>query len=94
MKKFAASLVVILLLFVQNGAFSNCDLTQFRWQCDITLQPGPTAYADSLVYCGSSFGYISKRQFEMLERYQRVNVNMVLKINGEYEDSPCIAAYR
>jgi hypothetical protein len=92
MKRTNLALVVLLLL--SNLVFANCDLTRFRWDCDLAIKPHRTGSAHSLVYCGNSFGYLNRAQYDVLARYQRANVNMVLKINDEYIDSPCIPAGR
>ena len=88
MKKY--SLVVILSMLPIHIALANCDLTNFRWECDIPIHSKPSHHASSLVYCGNTYGYISQSDYDQLSRYQRSDVNMILTINGEYVDSPCI----
>lgn len=84
----------IVSLLCSSTAFANCDITQFRWECDIPIKRKPSHHHKSLVYCGNSYGYLSKDEYDRLNRFHRRNINMVLKIHGEYMDSPCIPAHR
>lgn len=73
---------------------AECDLSAFRWDCDMQTQEKPKTGATSLFYCGESYGYLSQEQYAHLIHNQRAGINMLLQINGEYVDSPCIAASR
>ena len=83
---------IILFSFLPlNTLFAkNCDLTQFRWDCDFPMKVQPSKSAQSLVYCGALRGYLTPAEFDILDHYNRKNVNMVLKVNGEYIESPCV----
>lgn len=87
-------LIILLSLLPLQATFANCDLTRFRWDCEAPLNIKPTPYAHSLIYCGRTFGYITQAQYDDLVRYQRVNVNMSVTVDGEYVDGPCIPAGR
>ncbi len=85
-----SKVTAVLILMLSEVAYANCDITQFRWDCDLPANPRPSHQTRSLVYCGNTALYITASQYERLVQYQRRSINMVLKINGEYIDSPCI----
>jgi len=72
-------------------AFAACDVTNFRWECDMPVQHAPKKNTTSLVSCGTTNLYVTKQQYLTLMRYQRANISMVLKVNGEFLDAPCVA---
>jgi hypothetical protein len=83
------SIMIILLSLVSNMPWANCDLTQFRWDCDIPLQIKPTYNTSSRVNCGP-YGYISRDDYNTLLHYQRANVYFSLSIDDEYMAGPCL----
>lgn len=85
-------IAAVMMLCISMGQ-ANCDLSRYRWDCDIPTLPEPKQGKSSLVYCGHSYGYVTERQYKILSRYRRASVNMVLKIDGEYVDSPCIPGH-
>ena len=88
MKKITT--LCILLMLPISIAYADCDLTLFRWDCDIPIHVKPTHHASSLIYCGNTNMYVTKAQYDIMTRYQRADVNMILTVHGEYVDSPCI----
>ena len=87
------SIFIITLLFT-SLANAECDLTRFRWGCAMPIQPLPAPWAYSLIYCGNAYGYVTPAEYNMLQHYQRANVDFVLKINGEFIEGPCVTGYR
>lgn len=90
MKKISLLIAIFAVPFSAALATENCDLTHYRWDCEMPLQLKPSYHASGLVYCGKAYGYVTQAQYEELMRYQRADVNMILTVNGEYVDSPCI----
>ncbi|MCC5792186.1 MAG: hypothetical protein JJT82_06195 [Legionellaceae bacterium] len=74
-----------------QDTWARCDPTRFMSRCEIPYTSERNA-SRSQVFCGDRLGYISREQYEVLRRYQRANINMILTLNGEYIDSPCIPA--
>lgn len=90
MKKSPLILAFLILPISAALANPNCDLTEFRWECEMPFHVRASHHASALVYCGNMFGYVTQEEYDILMRYQRADVNMILTENGEYVDSPCI----
>ena len=86
-------LVIVMGMMVSLSGFARCDPTVFASDCNIPISSVPDK-SEGRVYCGKTIGYISRQDYEVLRRYQRAKVNMILTFNGEYLDSPCIPAGR
>lgn len=93
MKNLKILYIIAQLIYTpMNFAWQNCDLTHFRWECDLPIYQKKSRAVSSLVYCGNSYGYMTRFAYEQLANYQRTNMNMVLKVNDEYVESPCVLA--
>ena len=81
---------VLCLAATVPATATNCDLTDFRWMCKLPIQARPSHHAPSVIDCNGRNVFVSHAQYNEIMRYQRANVNMVLKVNGEYISSPCV----
>ena len=81
--------VIVMSLFL-SPAFAGCNLSKFRWDCEVPLRPIATQPAKSMMFCGETYGYVSKADYKALARYQRANVRLSLTENNEFLDSPCL----
>ena len=93
MKKIIWGFVVLALLPLQC-AYAQCTLKEFRWECDLPVHVKKHKHPPSSFTCGPAHGFISERDYLRLVEYQRANINMVLDIDHEYIDSPCIPEHR
>ncbi len=94
MTKYLFGVLLLIAPFVTTVAQSvpNCSLTEFRWLCRIPVHARATPQAPSVIDCDGTNVFVTRAQYEEIMRYQRANVNMTLKINGEYIRSPCVPA--
>lgn len=81
---------VLLLIATIPATAANCDLTDFRWMCKLPIQPRATRHTPAVIDCNGTNVFVSRSEYEEIMRYQRANVNMTLKVNGEYISSPCV----
>lgn len=82
--------VLLLLAPVFGLADShNCDLSAFRWQCEIEVQEQPAKHRLSILDCNGSNVYVTAKEYEQVMRYQRASVHFALKVNGEWLTGPC-----
>lgn len=88
------NIAAFLLFSSVSLAYAECDLSEFRWDCDLITQKKPVPGATSMVSCGFAHGYLSKEQYRIMARNLREHINMALYINGEYVDSPCLQGQR
>ena len=87
------SFLSVLLLMASLSVYSeNCDLTEFRWLCQIPVKAKASRHTPSVMDCGGTKVFVSRSQYEELMRYQRADVNMILSVNSEYITSPCVPA--
>lgn len=83
---------VLLWVATCSISFANCDLTEFRWVCEIPAAAQPVRGLRSVIDCNGTNVYVTRSQYEEIMRYQRANVVMTLKVNGEFVTSPCVPA--
>jgi hypothetical protein len=87
MKMTAIALVALVWV---TPVFSDCDLLQFNWSCNLPAQDEPKVDQSYLVYCRNTPVYVSKAVYAEVIRYQRANVNMDLRTDDEFIKGPCI----
>lgn len=91
MKKYRLG-VLLLAAPISIALATNCDLTKFRWPCEMPVQPKPLRSALSVIDCDGTNVYVTKAEYEEIMRYQRASVFLSMKVNGEWISSPCVPA--
>lgn len=91
MKKYRLG-VLLLAAPISISLATNCDLTKFRWSCEMPVQPKPLRSALSAIDCDGTNVYVTKSEYEEISRYQRAGVFLSMKVNGEWISSPCVPA--
>ncbi len=86
------AILLLIGIFTYSISFASCDLTKFRWGCDIYPKIKSKHRGDALIYCGSTRLYVSREQFNLIRHYQSAGVHMSIKVNDIYYDGPCVAA--
>lgn len=91
MKNFIFFTTLSVLIFISKTSLANnCDITKFRWECDLILHQQISNHSSThLIHCGNTRVYITNVQQQLLNRFLNANINMILKIDNQYGDSPC-----
>lgn len=92
MTKYLLGVLFLIPLASSAFTYKNCDLTRFRWGCEIPIQARPTHHFPSMINCHGTNVYVTRDQYLEIMRYQRANVGMALEVNDEYVTSPCVPA--
>ena len=87
-------MILLCLAIPIQASFAFCDITEFRWECDLLATKKPSDGQLSLIYCNKTPLYVQPSQYEMIKRYQRADINMVLRVNDEFVTGPCVPAGR
>ncbi len=90
-KLLAVALSIILFPTV---GLANCDLKNYRWDCDMLANVNGKGNTKSLIYCDNINIYVTPAEYDQIARYQRNRVDMELMINGSFFSGPCIAIQR
>lgn len=85
---------ILICLLVDVLHATTCDVSGFKQECDIPVQPRPIKHFHAYAFCTGSYGYLTPAQFDQLARYHRRDVNIVLKVDGELVDVRCLAGRR
>lgn len=85
---------MLLLSFSEIVCATPCNISGFRQECEVPVQPKPTKRHQSYIFCSTGYGYVTTTSFDQLTRYHRRDVNMVLKVDGELVSVQCTPARR
>ena len=92
MSKYLLGVLFLVPLVSSAFTYKNCELTRFRWGCELPVQHKPSHNMPSTVNCNGTNVYVTHDEYLEIMRYQRASVGMALEVNDEYVTSPCVPA--
>ena len=80
---------VLISSFWTGNVLANCDLSRFRWECELPVKSKTEGSSNYYVDCGGTPVGVTQGQHTILKRYHNRSIVTVLEYNGEVVDALC-----